>query len=92
MRKLVLVLVVVGVLAGCDLTPTGQDARYGVRLCSVRDKGVDIPVTIMVDGRTGRAWFLTSGMYWQPMPVANSLHKSIEAQMFRDSDMSYAPQ
>lgn len=91
MQKFIIALaLVVGVLgaSGCDFNNTSKE-RYKISTVTINGK-TESTFPIMVDSETGRTWYLTSGMYWNPIMLSEKLPKTIEDERF-NSGMSYMP-
>lgn len=91
MKKIIVALaLVVGVLgvSGCDIS-TSTKERYKITTATINGK-TESTFPIMVDSVTGRTWYLTSGMYWNPIMLSDKLPKTSEEERL-NSGMSYMP-
>lgn len=65
-----------------------ETGRYQIFMTQIQEKEGSITnLPILLDTVSGRVWYMTSGLYWQPMRVVEKLQKTIEQEF----EFTYVP-
>ena len=76
--KVRIFFVAVCILLGTSAAFGAEVQRYQVVESQLRESSGIGPITILVDTATGKTWYLTSGLYWNPIMIAHKIAKPFE--------------